>query len=345
MDLFHKKEIERLLAESIPDSREEVESLVDNLYKGKIDLEAFRRSITLPFRDFIFRGGKRWRVRLFELVLFLFDGSEDLLKYSVISEIIHNGTLIADDVEDDSFIRRGRPSLHRIYGIDIAINLSQFMYFLPLRTMMSDLREDQALRLYRIFIEEMINASIGQAIDIMWHKAPPLFKNVGYQNYLAMCNLKTGSLARMAARIATALCGAGIKKEEKISRFASYLGIAFQIQDDILDLIESDLSKNKGGIGNDISEGKLTMIIIRTLKKASLRDREELLDILAEHTRNRDRINRAVTLINKYDGIAFSQRYAKRLVKEGIKEIKGSFNREKMRVVEDFVNNILNRSI
>ncbi len=91
-----------------------------------------------------------------------------------------------------------------------------------------------------------------------------------------MCAYKTGTLARMAAKMASVLAGGTRELTDKLGRFAESLGVAFQIQDDVLDLTGKEFAKNKGGVGQDITEGKRTIIILYALKKASSSDKKRL---------------------------------------------------------------------
>jgi len=100
------------------------------------DLEALNKCLFEPIWNLLDRGGKRWRSTLLLLIAECLGKSvEYILDFVVISEIIHNGTLIVDDIEDDSEFRRGQPCLHKITGVDIAVNVGNFMYFLPLRVL------------------------------------------------------------------------------------------------------------------------------------------------------------------------------------------------------------------
>ncbi|NIV44480.1 MAG: polyprenyl synthetase family protein, partial [Gammaproteobacteria bacterium] len=97
------------------------------------------QAIAQPMWDFLERGGKRWRPALFLLVIeALGEDSEKFLDFAIIPEVIHNGTIMVDDVEDDSTFRRGKPCTHRIFGIDIAVNTGNAMYFLPLLTLIKN---------------------------------------------------------------------------------------------------------------------------------------------------------------------------------------------------------------
>ena len=286
----------------------------------KLDLDALNKAISEPLWEFLDRGGKRWRPTLFLLIYEALGGDpEKALDFAIIPEIIHNGTLIADDIEDSSEMRRGKPCTYKIFGVDVAINLSQVMYFLPLIVLSEKATEipaEIARRIYEIYVQEMINLSFGQAIDIAWHKGLIQAEKLTEEHYLQMCAYKTGTLARMAAKMAAVLAGAESEVVEKIGRFAESIGVAFQIQDDILDIVGEEFAKGKGGLGMDITEGKLTLMVIYTLQKAGREDKKELLKILNMHTRDESLRRKAIEIMKKYDAVEHARGVASKLVEE-----------------------------
>jgi geranylgeranyl diphosphate synthase type I len=99
---------------------------------------------------------------------------EDFVDFAIIPEVIHNGTLMVDDIEDSSEFRRGKPCTYKIYGLDIAINAGNAMYYLPLLPLIKNkekISKEKLCKIYEIYVQEMINLSLGQAMDISWHRA------------------------------------------------------------------------------------------------------------------------------------------------------------------------------
>jgi geranylgeranyl pyrophosphate synthase len=160
----------------------------------------------------------------------------------------------------------------------------------------------------------MINLSFGQATDIYWHKGKA--KEINEEQYLQMCAFKTGCLSRMAAKLAVVLSGGSEKLAEKIGRVAEAVGIAFQIQDDILNLTGEEFAKRKGGLGEDITEGKRSLMVIYTLKKANKKDRKRLIEILNLHPKNQKIRDEAIGIIKKYGSIEYVKERAKNLIEE-----------------------------
>ncbi len=289
------------------------------------NLKALDKTIAQPIWDFLDRGGKRWRPSLFLLVVeALGKDSKALQEFAIIPEIIHNGTIMIDDIEDNSEFRRGKPCTHKLYGLDIAINAGNSMYYLPLLTLLKHrdkLGADKLSRIYEIYTKEMINLSFGQAMDIAWHKGLADADNLTETQYMQMCAYKTGTLARMAAKIAAVLCDASEDTVERLGRFSEALGVAFQIQDDVLDLTSKEFAKKKGGRGQDITEGKRSLIVIHTLKKAKVADKKRLLAILKMHTTDQKLKDEAIKIMERYGSFEYAKQFAKRLVTESWKEV------------------------
>jgi geranylgeranyl pyrophosphate synthase len=166
----------------------------------------------------------------------------------------------------------------------------------------------------------MINLSFGQAIDIAWHKGLIPINKVTEEQYLQMCAFKTGTLARMAAKMAAVLADADEETVRKMGKLAESIGIAFQIQDDVLDLIGEQFAKGKGGSGTDITEGKLTLMVINTLRRANPADKEDLLKILSMHTLDETQKKKAIEIIKKYDSISYAKKIASKIVQESWNE-------------------------
>ena len=288
------------------------------------NLEPLNKAIADPIWDMLDRGGKRWRPALFLLICEALGKEADYcLDFSIIPEVIHNGTLVIDDIEDSSELRRGKPCTYKIFQIDIAVNAGNAMYYLPLLPLMAQrakLTPEVQRDVYEIYVQEMINLSMGQAMDIAWHRDLANADELGEDDYLQMCAYKTGTLARMAAKIAAVLAGADTPLVEKLGRFAESIGIAFQMQDDILDLTGKEFAKKKGGVGQDITEGKRSLLVIYSLKKASISDKKRLIEILNMHTSNQALRDEAISLIRKYDAFEHVKHTAERMVLESWKE-------------------------
>ena len=289
------------------------------------NLEALNKAVAKPIWDFLNRGGKRWRPSLFLLIVeALGREPKGLEEFAIIPEVIHNGTIMIDDIEDNSELRRGKPCTHRLFGLDVAINAGNAMYYLPLLTLLKNqdkLSADKLSRIYQTYTSEMINLSLGQAMDIAWHRGLADADSLNEAQYLQMCAFKTGTLARMAAEIAAILCEASEDTVQRLGRFAEALGVAFQIQDDLLDLTSKEFASKKGGKGQDITEGKRSLVVIHTLEKAKPADKKRLISILRMHTSDQKLRDEAIQIMARYGSIEYAEQFAKKLVSESWKGV------------------------
>jgi len=309
------------------------------------NLEALDKAIAEPIWEFLDRGGKRWRPSLFLLICeALGKNPKDFLEYAIIPEVIHNGTLMIDDVEDQSNLRRGRLCTYKLFGLDIAINTGNAMYYLPLLSLAKNRNKIPTAILnkaYEIYLREMINLSFGQAMDIAWHRGLADAEKIGEQDYLQMCAYKTGTLARIAAKLAAVLSEADDELTEMLGRFAEAVGVAFQIQDDVLDLTGKTFAEKKGALGMDVSEGKRTLIVIHTLQKATPEDRERFNEILSMHTDEQKLRDEAIAIMKKYDAIDYAKDYARKIVRESWNNVDtllpASTAKEKLRAFADYL--------
>lgn len=289
------------------------------------DVDAATKAIAEPMWDLMDRGGKRWRPALFLLVCEALGGDpEKVFDFVLVPEIVHNGSLIVDDIEDSSDYRRGKPCTYKIFGVDIAVNSGNAMYYLPLISFLKNGNKFDSktmLRAYEIYSEEMIKIHLGQGMDIYWHKGNA--DNVTEEQYLQMCAYKTGTLARMSARLAALFAGASEEMIEAVGKFAESIGVAFQIQDDILNLTATSgkAQFTEEYIGSDMTEGKRSLMVIRTLQKASEEDRKRLIEILNMHTKDKKIINEAIDIIKKHSSVEYAKEFARKMMRETWAEV------------------------
>lgn len=273
------------------------------------DVHACHQFLTNPVWDILDRGGKRWRPLLMLLAHGAVGGDpKKIRKFTVLPELIHNASLIADDIEDNSDTRRDKPTLHMLYGLDVAVNVSTLLYGISMLVIKrAKLSDSTKRKIYEVVCDELINLHIGQGTDIIWHNRQ---RQVSENMYFAMCANKTGAIARLAVKIGVILGNGHSDQAASLGKYAEGLGIAFQIQDDVLNL--------KGGIGKrkgeDITEGKMSLPVIRTLEKAGKTDKNRLLQILKKHTQNAKDIETAIGIINRYDSLNYSTKVAKKII-------------------------------
>ena len=311
----YKSEIETVLERYVPRrfDQENIETVCGKA-RFAYDIETATSAISQPIWEFLDRGGKRWRPALLIMIAEAFGGrKDDVIDFAAVCELVHNGTLVIDDIEDRSELRRGQPCLHLTHGIDLSINAGNALYFLPLlalRNCRDTLPGETVISAYEIYSQEMINLHFGQGFDIWWHAGN---KEPTIDEYLQMCAYKTGTLARMSAKLSALLAGAGEEEIIAIGRFAESIGVGFQIQDDILNLEGERFAKGKG-CGEDIHEGKRTLMVIHCLQNAPAPESSRLREILAMHTNDQPLIDEAIAIIRRAGSIDFARGKAREIV-------------------------------
>jgi geranylgeranyl diphosphate synthase type I len=312
------------------------------------DVDAADRALAEPVRELLSRGGKRWRPGLFLLIAEVLGGNpRELAEFSIIPELAHNGSLIVDDIEDGGELRRGKPCIHRMFGEDVAINAGNFLYFLPALVLVKNrgrVSDSVLLAAYEVFSQEMLNIHVGQAMDILWHRGGA--ENITEEQYMQMCAYKTGTLSRMAARMAAVLSGGSEAQARSLGRLAEAVGVAFQIQDDVLDITSSGRDRERFGKapGNDIREGKRTLMVIHCLGKAPPQDRRRLLDILDSPEKTPRMVDEAAEMIRDTGSIEYARRKSRSLLEEAWRDAEPSLPRTPAREkLKSFVSFLIER--
>ncbi|MBN1896333.1 MAG: polyprenyl synthetase family protein [Candidatus Aenigmarchaeota archaeon] len=304
---------------------------------------AIQAALSDPIWDFLNRGGKRWRPALFLLYTEALGGDVRKVRdFTSTLELLHEGSIMVDDIEDSSDLRRGKPCTHKIFGEDIAINAGNFMYFLafaPFLKHKDDFEPKTLLRAWNAAIEEMMRIHYGQASDIAWHKGMADADNIKEGEYLQMCAYKTGVLARLSARLAVILSDGSDELEDKLGKFSESIGVAFQIQDDIMNIAPGEGWGKE--TGDDINEGKRTLLVLHTIKNAEKKDRERLLEILKMHTKERALIEEAIKIIRQYGSVQYAKEFARNMVKTAWENVEpllpDNESKEKIKAFADFM--------
>jgi geranylgeranyl diphosphate synthase type I len=278
------------------------------------DAEAVQQALSTPIWDLLDRGGKRWRAVVFCLLVEGFgEDPEELLPYACIPEILHNGTIIVDDVEDGATMRRGEPALHHEYGVDVALNAGNAMYFLPLKVITRNpggLDADTRLAAYEMLMHELNRTHLGQGMDICWHNDRGI--GMGEAEYLEMCACKTGCLGRIVARLAAIVTGQDTETEHAAARFAERMSVAFQIGDDILDVETSMQAGGEfgKGVGNDIREGKKTLMVIHAADTAAPERVARLEELLWAEDNTDEEIREVVEILEDCGSVEYARERA-----------------------------------
>ena len=339
------REIARLLPRTIT---EETLAQLFGEPRFEYDVDAIDRALFEPVWDLLDRGGKRWRPVLFlELVSALGADPDRFLPYATIPEILHTGTIIVDDVEDDATLRRGEEAIHLRYGTDIALNAGNALYFVPLKVISknpADLDPEQRLGIYEMLTFELNRTHLGQGTDIVWHNASDV--DITEDQYLEMSACKTGCLGRIAGRLAALVTDSSEAVETAFANYAESLSIAFQIGDDILDVEHSLDQAGEFGkaFGNDIREGKRTLLVIHALSEAAPDDRDRLASILTAKSVSEADIEWVLDLLVETGSVEHARERARYLAADARDHLEGlDLDTETKAALDEFTRYVIER--
>ncbi len=273
--------------------------------------------------DYPARSGKMMRPTICIAAARMFGGqTEEVLHVAVAIELLHNALLIHDDIEDGSEQRRGGPALHRVHGIPLALNAGDALTLIALEPLLEARRriaDGLWLRLFDDMQRMGRECAEGQAIDLGWRQHNATSIDEG--QYLEMVLKKTCWLATIFPIRAGVLIGSrGSVDPDAFVRFGFFLGAAFQIQDDLLNL-SGDYRYGKERDG-DLWEGKRTLMLIRVLHQSSIEERERLCSILCRtrSERTAQEVRWMRQLIGKYQAIPYARQMAQELAGAALHE-------------------------
>ncbi len=215
-------------------------------------------------------GGKRLRPVLLLITVDAFGGNvEKAMPAALAVEVFHNFTLLHDDIMDNADMRRGKPSVFAKWGENVAI-LSGDAMLITAYKMLAALDAERLPRVMHIFNDMALEVCEGQQYDMDFEG----MESESVEDYILMIERKTSALLSGSARIGATLAGASEDDIKKLYRFATELGLAFQLQDDMLDSFGDEALGKK--IGGDILEGKQTYLMVQAMSRASEEEREVL---------------------------------------------------------------------
>ena len=230
----------------------------------KLALPPYPSALYGPIRYILSLGGKRMRPALLLMACDLFGGDVDAaISPALAIEVFHNFTLMHDDIMDNAPLRRGRVTVHEKWNNNVGILSGDVMLVQGYKLMMQV--EDKLLRpVLDIFNTTAIGVCEGQQLDMEFE----VRNEVGIDEYINMIRLKTAVVLGGALKIGALIGGAAIKDAELLSSFGQHLGIAFQLQDDILD-VYGDPEKFGKQVGGDIISNKKTYLLIKAFELAN----------------------------------------------------------------------------
>ena len=256
-------------------TNEQLQTLIEN-YLAQTEFPAEPELLYAPIAYSLSGGGKRLRPMLVLLAHAVFaDNVQQALPAAGAVEVFHNFTLLHDDIMDNAAIRRGKPSVFAKWGQNVAILSGDAMLIYASR-LLCGLPADKLPQVLATFDDMALEVCEGQQYDMDFEKK----QKVSVVEYMHMIELKTSALLAGSVLIGALLGGASENDCRKLRRFAIELGLAFQLQDDLLDSYGDErLGK---AIGGDILEGKKTYLMVTAMSRADEATRNELRSLLAD---------------------------------------------------------------
>jgi geranylgeranyl diphosphate synthase, type II len=271
--------------------------------------------LRVPAAEYLERVGKGLRPALCLATCTAFGGEvEDGLPSAAAIELLHTAFLVHDDVEDDSDLRRGEPTLHRQYGRALAINAGDGLAVVALgalRDNESRLGRRLSARIWSEFDFTARQTVDGQALELGWQREGRT--DLTADDYLELIMKKTCWYTTVLPLRVGALIGTkGAGDLEPLLRFGFFLGAAFQIRDDILNLTGSPAVYGKESLG-DLREGKRTLMLAHLLAAADPRDRARVVQYLALQPAERSAsvISQILAMMQNHGSVAFADEFAR----------------------------------
>ncbi len=242
-----------------------------NDFISNLPYEREPQTIYDPVRYVLSLGGKRIRPVLMLLAYNMYkDNPEHILMPACALETYHNYTLLHDDLMDNADVRRGKPTVHRKWNANAAILSGDTMQVLAYQRL-AQCDEDKLPELLHLFTETALQIGEGQQYDMEFETRD----DVTEEEYIEMIRLKTSVLLACATKMGALLADASKQDTQQLYRFGELVGLAFQLQDDLLDVYGDPQVFGKA-IGGDITSNKKTYMLINAFLHANDKQRAEL---------------------------------------------------------------------
>lgn len=300
------------IKKKLVDSAKPVDSFIDEILMPRRPKVLYDAS-----RHIVLAGGKRLRPFLTLKACEAVGGNpEDAIPFAAAFEILHNFTLIHDDVMDNDPVRRGTPTVHTKWGVPMAIVAGDLLFAKVFEAMIVYAPKGMSAKRVNKCIAKATKATIeiceGQVLDVSF----PNTSDVSEEDYLAMVGGKTSALFRACAEVGAIVGGGKTRQVNALGKFAWDAGIAFQLMDDYLGATADEKTLGKP-VGSDIREGKKTLIMIHALRKAKPKQRERILAVLGNYSATRQEIDEIHGVLRDIGSIDYALKKANRYITTG----------------------------
>lgn len=243
------------------------------------------------------------------------------IRTAVAMQVSEDWILNHDDIEDDSLQRRGKPTLHRMFGKELALNAGDSLHILMWKILKDNLEvvgKEKGLKIIEEFYWMLNRTTLGQTVEIKWTQGGKA--ELTDEDILFILESKTGYYTIAGPmRLGAILAGATEIQLDKIYQFGKVLGQCFQIVDDMLDLT-SDFKGLKKQKGNDIYEGKRTIMLMHLLRNTENTEKQKLVGIMNKKREGKTEgeVEWVIKLMKKHGSLEYGKKLAERLAKKAI---------------------------
>jgi len=319
-------------------SATKVDSFIDELLKPR------RPKVLYDAATHIIKaGGKRLRPYLVLKSCELVGGdAEAAIPFAAALEILHNFTLIHDDIMDNDDLRRGVQTVHAQWGLPIAI-LSGDLLFAKVYEAMTTVPVSLPWNSVKACIERVTDAAVviceGQVLDVSY----PRLSDVSEEDFYLMVGGKTATLFKACSEIGAIVGGGSPREVDLLGGYAWNAGIAFQLVDDYLGVTSDERTLGKP-VGSDLRDGKKTLIVIHALSHASPKDREPIERVLGVGNASTSDIKAAIDMLGRLGSLSYTLEAARRYAEEAKRKLESFTDSDAKRDLLELVDYFMERT-
>ncbi|MEM0026364.1 MAG: polyprenyl synthetase family protein [Ignisphaera sp.] len=295
---------------------------------------------------YIRAGGKRLRPLVVVLSSRISGGSEEIaIPGAAAVEVLHTFTLVHDDIIDKDEFRRGVPTVHKLWGVEMGIIAGDLLFAYAYRCLLKALEysvpSERVAKALGALTEAAITVAEGQALDMLL----PEMDNADIEDYIDMVSKKTAALFAYSAKIGGILAGAEERLVSNLFNAMMNAGIAFQIRDDILGLVGDEKTLGKP-VYSDLREGKRTILVIYSLKNLDEGKKTKILGVLGNRKADIDSLKEVARIIKESGAIEYADSLSEVYANRALEIVKNmdSNDREALEMFKEVIEFMIKRN-
>ncbi|MGE5365057.1 MAG: polyprenyl synthetase family protein [Bacteroidota bacterium] len=314
--------------------RRKIEKKISGLFTGQQP-----ESLYAPCSYIMQAGGKRLRPLLVLISANAVSGKFSAAYNAAAAvELLHNFTLVHDDIMDNACKRRGRDTVHIKFDLSTAILTGDNLIAIAYNMLLKDCKDNDK-DILSTFTKGIIEVCEGQSLD----KEFEMRKDVSIEEYLVMIKKKTAALLEICCSLGGKISGGTKQQIRALESFGINLGMAFQIHDDLLD-IEADEAEFGKTIGGDLIEGKKTFLFLKALETARGKDKQMLLNVIKNKGISKEEVPSYRDLYNKLGVIGDTKKEIAGYTRRALRSIEKTFGSEEIGFFVWLANSLLKRN-